>query len=114
MAIPASELDKKFAAFRKQKSLQTSPGQALAAAVRSPREARRNISGGQNAMIELFEAAEVRKALSTMLEPRAVFEVRALDAQFKGERRKAIIAGYFDDPSICVLQLSRLQSATGI
>jgi hypothetical protein len=53
-------------------------------------------------MSELFSQDEVRKALSAMLEPRAVFEVRAVDAQLRGNRRTGTVSGYFDNADACL------------
>ena len=65
-------------------------------------------------MIELFDKAEVRKALSTMLEPRAVFEVRALDAQLQGNRRTSTVSGYFDNADACLGEFEKLTTAMGV
>jgi uncharacterized protein DUF3987 len=65
-------------------------------------------------MSELFNKNEVRKALSTMLEPGAVFEVRALDAKLSGSYRTGIISGYFDNADACLSELEKLAAAKGI
>jgi hypothetical protein len=65
-------------------------------------------------MSELFDKAEVRKALSTMLEPGAVFEVRALAAQLCGNRRTGTVSGYFDNADACLSELGKLAAAKGI
>jgi hypothetical protein len=65
-------------------------------------------------MSELFDEGEVRKALSTMLDPRAVFEVRALDARLQGTRRTGTVSGYFDNADACLSELEKLISAKGI
>jgi hypothetical protein len=63
---------------------------------------------------QLFSQEEVRKALATILEPRAVFEVRALDARLSGNYRTGIISGYFDNADACLSELERLTSAVGV
>jgi hypothetical protein len=67
-------------------------------------------------MSELFSQAEVRKALSTMLEPVAVFEVRALGAQLRSDRRTGTVtvSGYFDNVDLCLSELEKLTIAKGI
>ena len=62
----------------------------------------------------LFDMDEVRRALTILVEPKSVFEVRALEAQLSSERRTGIVSGYFDNVEECVKQLSRLTSARGI
>src|SRR5262245_59262220 len=62
----------------------------------------------------LFDVDEVRRALTILVEPKSVFEVRALEAQLSSERRTGIVSGYFDNVEDCVKQLSRLTSARGI
>ena len=64
-------------------------------------------------MSELFSQAEVRKALSTMLEPVAVFEVRALGAQLRSDRRTGTVtvSGYFDNVDLCLSELEKLTIA---
>jgi hypothetical protein len=65
-------------------------------------------------MKALFDEALVRQALSHLILPGAVFEVRAVGAQFKGNHLKRTISGYFNNVSDCLTQLSRLSSAEGI
>ncbi len=66
-------------------------------------------------MSELFNESEVRRALAILFEPRAVFEIRALNAQFKGNRDyRGTISGYFKDPDACLSRLSELCRASGI
>jgi hypothetical protein len=86
---------------------------ALAAATRNRRSADRTISAS-DAMTALFHEAEVRKALALLIEPGAVFEVRALDAQLNGQRYAGTVFGYFDSINACVDALQNLQSAVGI
>jgi hypothetical protein len=62
----------------------------------------------------LFNVAEVRRALTILVESKSVFEVRALDARLSGERRTGIVSGYFDNVEEYLKQLSRLTSARGI
>ena len=49
-----------------------------------------------------------------MLEPRAVFEVRALGAQLRGNRRTGTVSGYFDNADACLSELEKLTIAKGI
>jgi len=65
-------------------------------------------------MSELFSQDEVRRALSTMLEPGAVFEVRAVDARLSSNYRSGIISGYFDNADACLSELEKLVSAMGV
>jgi hypothetical protein len=62
----------------------------------------------------LFDEGQVRRTLSSMLVPGAVFEVRALEAQLKGERRKGTVAGYFDNVEACISRLAELRSFVGV
>jgi hypothetical protein len=62
----------------------------------------------------LFDKDEIRKALATILEPRAVFEVRALDAQLYRNRRIGTVSGYFDNADACLSELEKLTTAKGI
>jgi hypothetical protein len=62
---------------------------------------------------KLFDADEVRRALAVLIEPRAVFEIRALNVPRRGSG-KGIISGYFDDIEACIAQLSRLTKAAGV
>ena len=43
-----------------------------------------------------------------------MFEIRALDASLKGNRRNGTIAGYFDNVDRCVAELKQLACAKGI
>src|SRR5262249_25869056 len=66
-------------------------------------------------MSELFTQSQVLKTLSILIKPGAVFEVRALDAVLRlNKRRPSTVSGYFDNPDDCVLWLNRLESAKGI
>jgi Primase C terminal 2 (PriCT-2) len=65
-------------------------------------------------MSELFSQDEVRKALATMLEPGAVFEIRAVGAQLRGSRRTSIVSGYFNNADACLSELEKLVRAKGI
>jgi hypothetical protein len=65
-------------------------------------------------MSELFSQDEVRKALSAMLEPGAVFEVRAVEAKLAGSYRPGTISGYFDSIDACIAALKKLVSADGV
>jgi len=61
-----------------------------------------------------FNETEVRKAISLLIEPGAVFEVRCLDAQLDSNRRKGTVSGYFNKPDACVAELGKLTGAKGI
>ena len=65
-------------------------------------------------MSELFSQDEVRKALDTMLEPGAVFEIRAVGAQLSRNRRTSTVSGYFDSVDACLSELEKLTTAKGI
>ena len=65
-------------------------------------------------MSELFVENEVRKALSLLIAPGCVFEVRALDAKLSGNYRTGIISGYFDNADACITELRKLTSAMGM
>jgi hypothetical protein len=88
--------------------------EALAQTTSGSRSARCKIPGSQSVMSELFDAAEVRKALARIIKSGAVFEVRALDATLSANRRPATISGYFDNPDACVAALKKLAGAVGI
>src|SRR5262249_2634534 len=47
-------------------------------------------------------------------EPDAVFELRALDAQLKGNRRSGTVSGCFDNSDACLKELEKLNAAKGI
>jgi hypothetical protein len=47
-------------------------------------------------MKELFVEALVRKTITHLIQPGNVFEIRAVDAQLKGDRRHGIVSGYFN------------------
>ena len=72
------------------------------------------MSAPENARNGLFDAAEARRALSILVGPKSVFEVRALDAQLVSNHRRATVSGYFDDIETCVSELLRLTSAKGV
>jgi uncharacterized protein DUF3987 len=65
-------------------------------------------------MKELFHETEVRKASALLIEPGAVFEVRALDAKLGSNYRIGTVAGYFDSADDCVTELKKLSAAMGI
>ena len=65
-------------------------------------------------MTPLFDKIEVRTALSTLIKTQTVFEIRALNAQLKGQRRQGTISGYFDSVDSCVAELRKLACAKGI
>jgi hypothetical protein len=62
----------------------------------------------------LLDKSEVLKALAKIIERRAVFEVRALDAQLYGNRRTGTVSGYFDNADACLNELEKLITAKGI
>ena len=63
---------------------------------------------------QLLNKSEVLKALAKIIERRAVFEVRALDAQLRGSRRAGTVSGYFDNADDCLNELEKLTTAKGI
>jgi hypothetical protein len=63
---------------------------------------------------KIFDPAEVAKTLSIVRSPTDVFEVRALNAQLKGDRFTGTVYGYFDSAEACIAELSKIQSAEGI
>ena len=63
---------------------------------------------------QLLNKSEVLKALAKIIERRAVFEVRALDAQLCGSRRTGTVSGYFDNADACLNELEKLTTAKGI
>lgn len=65
-------------------------------------------------MNQRFDETEVREALAQIVEPGAVFEVRALDVKLSGSYRNGTIAGYFDSADRCVAELGKLTSAKGV
>jgi putative DNA primase/helicase len=65
-------------------------------------------------MKSLFDAAEVHKSLCAVVQLGAVFEVRALGAQWKGNWKKSSVSGYFNNLDACLKELERLKSVEGI
>ena len=65
-------------------------------------------------MRDLFDASEVRKALLRFIPAGSVFEVRAVNAQLRGNRRTGTVSGYFDNSAACLSELGKLVSAEGI
>jgi hypothetical protein len=65
-------------------------------------------------MGQSFYEAEVQKALAQIIEPGAVFEVRALDAKLPGSYRSGTIAGYFNSVDRCVAELRKVGGAKGV
>ena len=65
-------------------------------------------------MSELFDEAKIREALSLLIAPGSVFEIRALDAKLSGNYRTGIISGYFEGADACVRELEKLTAAKGI
>jgi hypothetical protein len=57
---------------------------------------------------------EVRRALSVMLEPGQVTELRGLNARLTGDRRPSTISGYFDNHERLVEALANIESSDGI
>jgi putative DNA primase/helicase len=63
----------------------------------------------------LVNADEVRRALAVLLEPNAVFEIRALGARLRGNKWKTgTVSGYFDSVEACIAQLPTIAKAAGI
>ena len=65
-------------------------------------------------MKALFDEGEVRKALAVLIQRKAVFEVRALSAQLKGQRYRAGVSGYFNNADHLLKELEHLYQAEGI
>ena len=65
-------------------------------------------------MRELFDEAKVRRALSILIEPGAVFEIRAVEAKLAGSYRPQTISGYFNSIDRCIAELGKLVSAEGV
>lgn len=65
-------------------------------------------------MKELFVEALVRKTITHLILPGAVFEVRALGAQLKGNWKKGRVSGYFNAADELLKELPRLTRAEGI
>ena len=63
---------------------------------------------------ELINADLVRQAINRLIEPGAVFEIRALEAKLKGGYRAGIVSGYFDSVQTVLKALSSIVSAKGI
>jgi hypothetical protein len=63
---------------------------------------------------KIFDPAEVAKTLGIIRAPTDVFEIRALNAQLKGDRFPGTVFGYFDSADACIAELGRIQSADGI
>jgi hypothetical protein len=62
----------------------------------------------------LFDEGEVRKALAVLIPEGSVFEIRAVGAKLKGQRRKGTVSGYFDNHDSCIASLHNIASAVGI
>jgi hypothetical protein len=65
-------------------------------------------------MKALFDEGEVRRALAILIQRKAVFEVRALSAQLKGQRYRAGVSGYFNNADHLLKELEHLYQADGI
>jgi hypothetical protein len=61
-----------------------------------------------------FDAAEVRKAVELLIEPGAVFEIRALAAKLSGNHRRGTLSGYFNNADACVSALAKITDAEGV
>ena len=62
----------------------------------------------------LFDQQIVRNTFNALIEPGAVFEIRALGAKLKGGYREGIVSGYFEDPDKALLALENIVRAKGI
>ena len=63
----------------------------------------------------LFNADDVRKAITLLVEPGNVFEIRALDARLNVNKWKAgIVSGYFDNADAAVCALTNIDQAKSI
>jgi hypothetical protein len=63
---------------------------------------------------KFFDEAEVRKTVAAFVPAGSVFEVRALSAQLRGERKVGTVSGYFNDADRCIAELEKLSSAKAI
>jgi hypothetical protein len=64
--------------------------------------------------LPLFDADRVRQAVTLLVEPGDVFELRALDATLRGQRLTRIVSGYFDSADALIAALPRIEAAKGI
>src|ERR1017187_4540900 len=64
--------------------------------------------------VSLFNKDEVRKAIDLLIEPGAVFEIRALGASTRTWSKKRTLTGYFDNPDDALTALPTIVTATGI
>jgi hypothetical protein len=62
----------------------------------------------------LFNAAEVRRTITLIIEPGAVFEVRALEAKMEGHWRQGTVSGYFNNTDDVIRALPLIKTAKGI
>jgi AAA domain len=51
--------------------------------------------------------------MAILVEPGAVWEIRALKARLADHRNTSLVSGYFNNVELCIAQLARLRSATG-
>ena len=59
--------------------------------------------------------AEIRKALGVLIEPGAVFEVRApKSAKISGSWKTGTVSGYFDNIDSCIAELGKIESAEAV
>jgi hypothetical protein len=59
--------------------------------------------------------AEIRKALGVLIEPSAVFEVRApKNAKISGNWKTGTVSGYFDNIDSCIAELGKIESAEAV
>ena len=63
---------------------------------------------------EVADPFEIKRALSAILKPGQVTEVRALDATTAGERYPQIISGYFDDADKAAAAASAIRTAKAV
>jgi hypothetical protein len=64
--------------------------------------------------LPLFDPAEVRATLTTLIERAAVFEIRVLNGQLKRSWRTGRVSGYFNNIKSCIAELARLTAFDGV
>lgn len=62
----------------------------------------------------VYRAAEAERFLRLLVEPGQVFEIRALKAFLRGQRRRGTVAGYFNCAAEAAKAIAAIESAAAI
>ena len=114
MAGGAEGLRAKIEATRKQREAVTSASSPEGNNSQPPPVAQRSGAKPLAKKPPVIDADEIRRALMLVRQEGAVFEIRALNAQLKGDRFNGTLFGYFSSVDRCIEELGRIHAATGI